>query len=68
MNLAQIAGLEFPEGYADMFERALLTFRHQTVWCPSSRRLRPLLDVDEDMHYAAELRQFWGKYQFDSPK
>ncbi|KAF4735578.1 Rad2 nuclease, partial [Perkinsus olseni] len=61
MNLAQIAGLEFPEDYADMFQRALLTFRHQTIWCPVSRKLRPLLDINEEVHYPTETRQFWGK-------
>ncbi|KAF4673303.1 Rad2 nuclease [Perkinsus chesapeaki] len=61
MNLAQIAGFEFPEGYADMFERAILTFRHQTVWCPLTRKLRPLLDLDDTIHYPTETRQFWGR-------
>ncbi|KAF4657323.1 Rad2 nuclease [Perkinsus olseni] len=61
MNLAQIAGLEFPEDYADLFQRALLTFRHQTIWCPVSRKLRPLLDINEEVHYPTETRQFWGK-------
>lgn len=48
-------GKSIPDGYAESFEKALMTFRHQRVFDPIQKRLVHLEPVPTDVHSSLNL-------------
>jgi exonuclease-1 len=55
IRLSGVDDFSIADDFKDQIRKALLTFRHQTVFCPKSRRLVPLNPTQVPLPFAGEL-------------